>query len=286
MRRPTLLALVAFAVPVAAQPPDEKAATLRYVESHRDPATGAYRGTPSGKPSLRACNAAVKVVHYLGGSLADREKVAAFVLGCYDPATGGFAEPGSKPDVGTTAVGVMAAAELGLPADRFPKAVEYLHAHARTFEDVRIGAAALEALNQRPDWLPEWFKLADAQTNADGTAGKGDGTARDTGSVAAMRLRLGQEVPHRAKVVEALRAGQRPDGGFGKANEAGSDGESTYRVMRAFHLLTEKPADVPALRRFLAGCRNADGGSGVKPGEPSSLSGTYYAATVTKWLAE
>jgi hypothetical protein len=54
--------------------------------------------------------------------------------------------------------------------------------------------------------------------------------------------------------------------------------------MRAFHLLKEKPKDVAALRKFVASCRNADGGYGVTPGAPSSMSGVYYAAIVSKWL--
>ena len=42
----------------------------------------------------------------------EREKNAAFVLSCYDPKTGGFADaPDGKPDVTITSVGVMAAAE-------------------------------------------------------------------------------------------------------------------------------------------------------------------------------
>ena len=70
---------------------------------------------------------------------------AAFVLTCFDPKTGGFAEPGGKPDVPTTSIGVMAAAELGIPKEKYAKSMDYLKENAKTFEEVRIGAAAVEA---------------------------------------------------------------------------------------------------------------------------------------------
>ena len=73
---------------------------------------------------------------------------------------------------------------------------------------------------------------------------------------------------------------------IGKAGAKGSDLETTYRVMRAFHLLKEKPKDVAKLKEFISKCRNADGGYGVAPGQPSTVSGTYYAAVVGKWLGE
>ena len=56
--------------------------------------------------------------------------------------------------------------------------------------------------------------------------------------------------------------------------------------MRAFHLLKEKPKDPAGVKKFIASCRNADGGYGVTPGAASSMSGVYYAATVSKWLGE
>ena len=39
-----------------------------------------------------------------------------------------------------------------------------------------------------------------------------------------------------------------------------------------------------SLRTFIAKCRNEDGGYGVAPGQPSNLSGTYYAAIIRYWL--
>ena len=62
--------------------------------------------------------------------------------------------------------------------------------------------------------------------------------------------------------------------------------EERDRVMRAFHMLKEKPADVAAFRAFVAKCRNADGGYGVAPGQPSNAGGTYFASIILHWLAE
>ena len=56
--------------------------------------------------------------------------------------------------------------------------------------------------------------------------------------------------------------------------------------MRAFHLLKEKPKDVAKAKAFVASCRNADGGYGVKPGDPSGVGGVYYVAILGKWLDE
>jgi hypothetical protein len=83
-----------------------------------------------------------------------------------------------------------------------------------------------------------------------------------------------------------VRADQRTSGGFGKGGASGADLESSYRVMRLFMMLKKRPADVEGLRSFVAKCRNEDGGYGVAPNEPSSLSGTYFAAIINLWLDE
>jgi hypothetical protein len=284
------VALLVCVVPAvaAAQTPEidaavkAKLATLKYVQSLRDPATGAYRVTPDGKPSLRAVNGAVKAIKYLGGRLPEPEKTAAFVLSCYDPKTGAFAEPGGKPDVAITSIGVMAAVELGIPKEKYAKAMGYLKANAKTFEEMRIGAAAVEAFGVKECGidLGPWLKAATEMRERKVT------TARALGSAAAFELRLGQTLTKAEKsgAANMLRLFQRDDGGWGKEDEKQSDLETTYRVMRAFHQLNEKPSDVAALRKFLANCRNADGGYGVTPGAPSTMSGVYYAAIVSKWL--
>ena len=66
--------------------------------------------------------------------------------------------------------------------------------------------------------------------------------------------------------------------------ETGADLETAYRVMRTFMMLKEKPARVEALRTYIAKCRNEDGGYAIAPGEMSTVSGTYFATIVRKWL--
>src|SRR5262249_30652948 len=126
----------------------------------------------------------------------------------------------------------------------------------------------------------EWLQRINSGRNADGTFGSGAGAARATGGTAAMILRLGGKIENRDAVLRVMRAGQQADGGFGTAEAAGSDPASSYRIVRAFNMLHEPPADPAKLRAFIAKCRNADGGYGVSPGQLSSASGTYYAGII------
>lgn len=254
-------------------------------------------------PSLRATNGALRALKYLGHPLlkGEREKHAAFVLSCYDPKTGGFAEPGGKPDVAITAVGVMAAAELDIPHEKYAKAMDYLKENAKTFEEVRIGAAAVEAWGVKdcPFKFDEWEKIArEVPVIKNGTKeGFKNGEARDIGSVIAFRLRLGINKPAEYDwfINRSLALGQREDGGWGKKGEKESDIETTYRVMRTLWLLKDNPKDVnkppvatdlKAVRKFVDSHRNSDDGYAVKPGDKSSMSGVYYCVIVSHWLDE
>jgi hypothetical protein len=276
---------------VVGQTPDVEAAvrlkleTLRFIDSLRDPATGAFAVTKGGKPNLRAVNGAVKAAKHFGRPIAEMDRLRAFVTACYDPATGAFAEePGGKPSGPATAVGVITAVQVGVPRATVRKAMDYLKANAKTWEEVRIAGAAVEAwgVTDCPFDLAAWDAVADEAGQA-AVGGPREGGAREVGSVVAFRLRLGRELPTRTQAAEFLRAGQRDDGGWAKAGEAASDLETCYRVMRALHLLKEKP-EAGAVRGFLKACRNADGGYAVTPGGPSSMSGTYYAAMIEGWL--
>jgi hypothetical protein len=144
----------------------------------------------------------------------------------------------------------------------------------------------MEAAKKFAPEVKAWLAEIEKTRNPDGTFGKNEAQARDTGGVAAMILRSGNSLTdeHRKNIVAVLQAGQRADGGYGKAGEKSSDGETTYRVMRAFHLLGEKPKDVAKLKEFQAKCRNADGGYSVAPGQPSTVSGTYYVAAIGQWI--
>ena len=163
--------------------------------------------------------------------------------------------------------------------------MSYLGKHTRTFEEIRLAAAAVEAIQERPPQTEAWLAQIAKMRNEDGTYGKGDGIARATGGAVAAVLRLGGTVEQPDNVLRALKSGQRSDGGFGQEGKRGSDLETSYRVTRAFHMLKEKP-DSEGLRTFIGKCRNADGGYGVTPGQPSQAGSTYFAAIILHWLEE
>ena len=278
-----LLALLLLAPVAVAQTAAEKKATLAFIESLRDKDTGAFKVTPDGKPSLRACNGAAKAIKVLGGELADKDKVSKFVLGCYDEKAGTFADPGTKADVASTAIGVIVACELGIPKDKFKGAMDYLGKNAKEFEDVRIAAAAVEAWGVKdcPFDLKPWIVIG-----TDFAKVKTHGP-RETGSGWALALRLGAVPTAADKSAAMLVMGlfqDDDDGGWKKAGAKASDIETTYRVMRALMLLKESPKDEKYLREFLATHRNKDGGSATEPGKASSMSGVYYTAIIAKWL--
>src|SRR5262249_22112852 len=156
---------------------------------------------------------------------------------------------------------------------------------AKTFEEIRLAAAGLEAIGKSAPSTDAWLKIIAAMQNADGSFGKDKGAARDTGSAVAAILRLGGKIEHPDRVIEVMKHGQRADdGGFGKADADASDLETCYRITRSLHMLKQKPRNSVRLRAFIAQCRNPDGGYGVVPGQPSSTGGTYFAAILLHWL--
>ncbi|HZZ77692.1 MAG TPA: prenyltransferase/squalene oxidase repeat-containing protein [Gemmataceae bacterium] len=240
-------------------------------------------------PSLRATTSALRVVRYYGGEIKDKDACAKFVASCYDPATGAFSDsPGGKPGVFETAVGLMAIVELKMPMEKYADgATRYLAENAKSFEDIRIAAAGFEAIKKKPATHDKWLEEVRKLANADGSFGKGPGMARDTGGSVVTILRLGGKAADPDACLKILNAGQRATGGWGKAGDTtASDLETTYRVMRCYHMLKARPANVAGLRDFIARCRNADGGYGVAPGQPSNVSGTYFASIILHWLKE
>lgn len=246
-------------------------------------------------PTLRATSSAVRALHYLGGEIPDQAACVKFVESCHDAETGGFSDvPKGKPDVFSTAVGLMAVTELKMPTEKYAAgAIKYLSENAKSFEDIRIAAAGLERLKAKSPKNADWLKEVTKLRNKDSTFGKGLGQARDTGSAIVTLMRLGAEVdPTRSQsikrhIIKTLQAGQRQNGGYGKDDsEIASDLETTYRVMRCFVMLGTKPGNVEGVRSFVAKCRNADGGYGVAPGQPSNVGGTYFAAIILHWLKD
>ena len=282
-----LFALLLLPTLAFAQTAEEKKGTIQFIEGLRDKASGAYKVTADGKPSLRACNGAVKSLKALGVKVTEIEKIQKFILSCYDPKTGAFAEPDGKPDVTITSIGIIVACEVGLAKQEFPRAMEYVLARHKTFEEMRIAAAAVEA------WGSENLNLGELRDSIEANREIATGDARVNASELVTWLRLKSADRYKDWVVERLEnlgktlaPNQRTDGGWGKVGEKTSDIESTYRVMRAFKMLDAKPKDIPQLRKFIASHRNKDGGSATKPGEPSSMSGVYYSVIISKWIGE
>jgi prenyltransferase beta subunit len=279
--------------PLCAQTAEEKQQTVAALQDLQRQDGGfrpnfpGARSENSTKSSLRATTSALRALKYFGGQVKHQQASADFVKSCFDKATGGFAEkPGGDPDATTTAIGLMAVVEVNLPVKDYSEAAStYLAKHARTFEEIRLAAAAMEAIQERSSQTEAWLAQIAQMRNEDGTYGKGDGIARATGGAVAAVLRLGGTVEQRDNVLRALQAGQRSDGGFGQEGKRGSDLETSYRVTRAFHMLKEKP-NSERLRAFIGKCRNADGGYGVTPGQPSQVGATYFAAMILHWLEE
>jgi prenyltransferase beta subunit len=286
MNRIAIGFLLVACVPLHAQETDAKKQTIAYVRSLQTE-DGGFRPTAKGPAGLKATSAAARALHYLGGEVPNRETAAKFVAKCFDPQTGGFADvPGGKTDVFSTSVGLMAVVALKMSTDPYAApAGKYLSDHAMGFEDIRIAVAGYEAIETSPAKSAQWLQDVIEMQNGDGTFGSGAGKARDTGGAVVALMRMGLKFPRPDPILAALRAGQRADGGFGKA-DADSDLESSYRILRCFAMLKARPTNVDGLRSFLAKCRNEDGGYGVAPGQPSNVGAVYYAAIIEHWLAK
>jgi prenyltransferase beta subunit len=279
----------------SAQTAEEKKATIAYLRGlqQKDGGFLAAPASPSGaKPisALRSTSAGIRAIGYWGGEVPDKDAARKYVAKLFDKKTGGFipsALDDVKPDVYNTAVGLMAVVELKIPLEDVEKpAIQFLGENAKNFEEIRIAVAGLEAVGKLPPQGKDWLAQLEKMKNADGTWGKGPGAARDTGGTAVAILRLGGKLSDRDNILKTMRTGQRKDGGFGQASSETSDLETTYRVMRCFMMLKEKPDDPAKVRAFIASCRAKDGGYGVAPGAPSNVGGTYFAGIVLKWLEE
>jgi hypothetical protein len=282
------LGLLIAALPVSAQSDAQKKQTIAYIQNLQSD-DGGFRASATTKESdLPATTAAFRALKYFGGAPRDKDACVAFVRKCFDKDSGGFAaRPGGKAAYQPTAVGIMAVVDLKMSAEPYADAViRYLDEHSKSFEEVRLTVASFESLGKRPPHAEAWLKQIAKMRHADGTYGEGDGIACDTGGAVCAVLRLGGTIEQRDNVLKALNTGQRKDGGFGKPGVEGSDLATTYRVMRAFHMLKTQPKGADRLREFIARCRNDDGGYGVAPGQPSNVSGCYYAGIILHWLDE
>jgi prenyltransferase beta subunit len=284
-----LVCLIGWPIPASGQSPAQKRKGLAFLKKLQTE-DGSFRMNAKAKsPSLRATSASLRAIRYFGGEVANAKGCLAFVRKCRDEKSGGFAdEPGGKPSVILTSVGLMALAELkGLDPKVEKAAIAYMAKNAKGFEDIRMAAAALETVGKKCEKNEAWLKELSSLQNKDGTFGKGAGQARDTGGGVAAILRLGGKVKDREKVLSVLHNGMRNQGGFGTAEKpTKSDLESTYRVMRTFKMLKSKPKNFGAVRLFIKHCTHDDGGIGIAPviNEAPSAAGTYFGAIILHWL--
>jgi prenyltransferase beta subunit len=281
-----IVVLLAVA-PVFGQTAEQKKATISYLQKLQNRDGGFRPNAGVESSSLRATSSALRAMKYFGGEVPDRAAAAEFVKKCHDKASGGFADtPGGKPDVAVTAVGIMALVELKIPTEPYEAgAIKYLGDNVKTFEDIRIAVAGLEAIGKRPPELYEkWWGPVSRElfrVNEDGTARRVAGAL-----VTQMRMGVPPSFQIQNEMLIVLNDHQTKDGGFGKKGEIGSDLETSYRVMRCYHMLKEKPKAAEKLREFVAKCRNEDGGYGVAPGEKSAVGPTYFASIILHWLDE
>jgi hypothetical protein len=267
---------------VRAQSADDFAQTAAYAVAQQN-ADGGFAAGPGQASTLGATNTGIRVLEYVGGSIPDPEGCAKFVRSCRAPG-GGFSQtPGGKPDVVTTALGLLAAGELKI-ADKamIDDAIAYFHENAKSFEEVRMAIAGLEGVETPSPDFPRWAEQLEKMRKPDGAFGEGHSRAFDSGGVGASFLRMGMKLPKQDVVTAAIKEGQRPEGGWSK-NEGPPDLSSSYRVMRALYMMREKP-DVERLVGFIRRCRKDDGSYGTTPDSPGSLGGTYYASIMLRWL--
>lgn len=283
MRRPLLaLALIALAVPTARADDRDTAATIARDLSALQNPDGGFASRPGGPSSLGATSNALRVLSYVGGAARDVEAAGRYILTCRDEQKLFLPGPGGKPSPGTTATGLMAmgAARVVDPAT-VDAAIKSLGTDAKSYEDIRISVAGLEAVGATSPDFPRWIEQINADRNPDGTWGSGPSKAFDTGGRAVALLRMGVDPGDRRDAILAtLRAGQNADGGWsgtGSTSELGA----TYRVMRGFWMLRAVP-DLGRLRAYLDAHRRPDGYAS-KPGADDA-GGTYFCTVMLKWL--
>ncbi len=259
--------------------------SIRYINDLQNTDGGFRPAATETLSDLGAVNSSMRALKYLHPRARPRnlELPKEFVLKCYNRSTGSFSNrPGDKPDVRSTAMGLMAMVELKMPLAEYADPIQrYFAENAKSLSDIYIAAAALHAAELTTPKAGDWISLFEKTHNADGTYGK---EAFESAGAVITILRLGGKVSDEAGVAHNLRGAQQEDGGFARPGET-SNLSTTYRIMRAFYMLREKP-DVTRLTQFIARCRNEDGGYGAAPGQPSSTSATYFAAIVMHWLNE
>jgi len=181
-----------------AQSPEARKATIAYVQKLQTK-TGGFlaeeadpKSKPAKVPTLRATSSAVRALKYLGGDVPNPKGCAQFVAECFDKSSGGFADqPKGKPDVFTTAVGLMAVTELKMPDSYHAPAAKFLADHAKSFDEIRIAVAGLERIKATSPANAAWAKEVNQVRIPSDANDKG--AARTAASKLVTWLRLGEK---------------------------------------------------------------------------------------------
>lgn len=273
-------------VPPKVVPPKGAKEAVEFLATLEQPDGGFINDAakPENLPTLTATLAAVRAFKALGADVPNADKHAEFVLKCYDE-KGGFREnPRAKqgPTARTTAVGILACAELGVATDKIKDAPAFLDAADYHPTHCALLAAAVNA------WGGKWPGKADAiLEKAEPLArafATGPGAAQSFAVYINTGFRIRGGINTRLGTVETLRKVTMPDGGWGLPDAKTSDLETTAEVCQALAAARATAVAPAKIREFVASCKNKDGGYGVKPGDPSTAAGTAAFAVVAKFV--
>ncbi len=270
---------------------DRMAQTAQFVLDHHSP-KGGYVPQKGSSPSLRATLSARRSLHLLGVKAPSPEKDILFVASCVDE-SGAFADrPNDKSTTTLASVGLLLASDLMMHKNpEYFKLIELnkrlVLNDAKSFEEIRMGAAVFEGLGVISTRRNEWVRQLRATQSTEGGYGPSGSRLRDTGGVVAALLRLKEPLAKQEKhaLIEFLLSGQGKDGGFGVTESAPSELDSSYRIGRALWMLGVTP-DARRMGVFLEKCRTPSGAYSVHPGEEPTLVDTYRALIISSWLKE
>ena len=300
----TSIGVLFICFPVQAQPPtpEQKQATVTWLKALQKE-NGGFASDEGKDATVAATSAAVRALRYFGGSVPNPTACEKFLAGRHDP-LGGYriittASSRENRQI-VTAQGIIALSELRKAPDANLADLEFLADYAEAPDEIRMAAAAFEAVYGGTVKFPvfdKWLAKIVKHRNADGTFGAGDSQAIDTAGGVITTLRLGGQIENKDAIVQVLKDAQRPDGGWGEPGAEGSDLAITYRIMRALAMLKAKP-DVQACQKFVASCRSDNGsyklravssstqeGRGARsPSNVDAVTSTYFAVAINHWL--
>ncbi len=274
---------------------EEKKATVAYVSSlQRDSGGFAEAKKADVSATVPATFAAVYALKYFGGEVKDKDACHKFVKSCRNDEKRQFSPtPGGEPDLQSTALASMTLLDLkrnrsgsDLTTVRAAHDCFGIPEKAKTLNDFRLFGESYQTGNL---YLSGTFYAKDnviadlkKRANPDGSFGTGESVVGDTANAIIAIRSLGGAIDNAEAVAKLLKNEQRLDGGWGKDK---SDLETTWRVVHALALLKAQ-LDTAACRKFIASCRNADGGYGPQPGQGSNVHATYYAGAALHRVGE